>query len=322
MRIVITGATGYIGARLCQYLAARGHDIIAVCYPLIPEVNYWGKNFVKIFQGDIREKKTIVKIVKLNADVIIHLVSLDQFDSEKDVNFVSKINVLPTWNLLKESSKYGLRKFIYFSTIHVYGRIEGAQVINEDSPVGTGNSYALTHLLCESICDHFNRNSDTDVITARISNSYGAPIFPENNCWWLVINDLCKSAFIHGQIKLLSDGSSYRDFIHGNDLCHGVELLINYENKSDKNNKFHISSGNTHSILELAEKIQSIYKNRYGQSLPISTLPINVTGNSMLLKETQRYVIDNSKLRGIGFDPIWSLDKGINELFDYIERIY
>ena len=114
MKIIITGANGYIGARLCQYLSAKAHDIIAVCYPSIPKVDYWGRNFYKVMCGDIRKQKTIEQIADLKADVIIHLISLDHYDSEKDLHFVSEINVLPTWNLLKECTKTGLKKFIYF----------------------------------------------------------------------------------------------------------------------------------------------------------------------------------------------------------------
>ena len=322
MKIIITGANGYIGARLCQYLTTQAHDIIAVCYPSIPDVDYWGKIFYKVFKGDIREQKTVKQIANLKADAIIHLISLDHYDSEKDLQFVSQINVLPTWNLLKECTKTGLKKFIYFSTIHVYGNIENATIIDENHLINTRNTYSLTHYLCENICDHYHRNSNTSVITVRLSNSYGAPIFPENNCWWLVINDLCKSAYLNKYIKLLSDGSPQRDFIHGDDLCQAVELLIKLDKKNIQKAIYHICSGTTLTILELAGKIQTIYKNRYRVTIPVSTSTMDEVEDFNIFRKTQRYMIDNSRLRKIGFDPVWSLDKGINELFDYMEKHY
>jgi UDP-glucose 4-epimerase len=320
MKIIITGANGYIGARLCQFLAVKSHDIIAVCHPSIPDVDYWGKYFYKIINGDIREQRIIKQIADLKADAIIHLISLDHYDSEKDTHFVSQINVLPTWNLLKECTKTGLKKFIYFSTIHVYGKLEKAIIVNENHPIKTANIYGLTHYLSENICDHYNRNSNTNVITVRLSNSYGAPIFPENNCWWLAMNDLCKSAYKNQQIKLLSDGTPLRDFIHGNDVCQAVELLINSADRPIQESIYHISSGNTHTILELAEKIRTIYKNRYDKTIPVSTSENAEVEDFTNVGNDKRYIIDNSRLRNIGFDPCWSLDKGINELFDYMEK--
>ena len=320
MKIIITGANGYIGARLCQFLAAKSHDIIAVCYPSIPDVNYWGKNFYKVISGDLRDQITIQQIADLKADAIIHLISLDHFDSEKDVHLVSQINVLPTWNLLRECTKKGLKKFIYFSTVQVYGNLENATIIDENHPVKTGNTYGLTHYLSENICDHYNRTSDTNVISVRLANSYGAPIFPENNCWWLVINDLCKSAYLNKHIKLLSEGSAQRDFIHGNDLCQAVELLIKSEDKNIEKGVYHISSGVTHTILELAGMIKLIYKDRYNENIPVSTITKSDVEDFNIFSQKSRYVIDNSRLKNIGFDPAWRLDRGINELFDYIEK--
>ena len=103
--------------------------------------------------------------------------------------------------------------------------------IDEIFPVNTVNTYALTHHLSEQICDHYNRKTSTNVISVRLSNSYGNPIFKENNCWWLAINDLCKNAFINKEIRLLSDGTPQRDFIHGNDVCQAVQCLLNTNEK-------------------------------------------------------------------------------------------
>ena len=88
------------------------------------------------------------------------------------------------------------------------------------------NIYGLTHFLSEDICSYYNVNTETDCINVRLSNSYGSPVFMENNCWWLVINDLCKTAFSKDEIKLLSDGSPQRDFIQSSDICRAIEILI------------------------------------------------------------------------------------------------
>jgi len=322
MKIIVTGANGYIGARLCRYLSARSHDIIAVCHPIIPSLDKWSKKFYNIILGDLRDQKIIKKIAGFNADAVIHLVSLDHKDSEQDPSFVSQINVLPTWNLLKECSQVGLQKFIYFSTIHVYGKLEENAIVDENHPINTLNTYGLTHYLSETICEHYNRISNTNVMSVRLSNSYGAPIFHENNCWWLVINDLCKSAFINKNIKLVSDGSPKRDFIHGNDLCHAIEILLAIEEKGTNKNVYNISSGCTYTILELAAKIRTVFENRYGRLIPVSTSVIKEIKDFQLYDNMNRYVIDNSKIRSVGFESTWSLEQGINDLFNYMDKYY
>lgn len=320
MKIVITGGNGYIGARLSQYLANKGEQVIPVCYPSIPENEVWKSKMFVILNGDLRQDETISEIAELKPDVIIHLVSLDHFDSEKGPAFVNDVNVLPTWRLLDVCTKNGLKKFIYFSTIQVYGKLPNS-IIEETHPVSPVNAYGLTHLLSEQICEHYNRKTETNVISIRLANSYGDPIFKENNCWWLAINDLCKSAFIHKEIRLLSDGTPQRDFIHGNDVCQVIKKIIEYEPKMSESNIYHISSGVTLTIMEIAKIVRNEYQIRYNKKIPITT-PNNVIIEDEATSASERYQISNSKIREIGFVPRYDLQMGINELFNYLEKYH
>lgn len=317
MKIVITGGNGYIGARLCQYLAKVGNQVIPVCRKPDPKNEEWNSKMFAIIEGDIREDETIAKIAEISPDIIIHLVSLDHFDSEKEPGFVVNVNVLPTLRLLDTCTKIGLKKFIYFSTIQVYGKLPNL-IIDEKFPVNTGNMYGLTHHLSERICDHYNRNTSTHVTSVRLSNSYGAPIFHENNCWWLAINDLCKGAYLNKEIRLLSDGTPQRDFIHGNDVCEAIRILINTDERQ-VDNTFHISSGNTLTLMELALIIKREYQVRYNKIIPIITPQGNINETEISVA-VEKYTISNAKLKSLGFSPAWSINKGIIELFSYLEN--
>ena len=81
MKIVVTGGNGYIGARLCRYLANKGEQVIPLCFSSVPEDEEWKNIMFGILQGDIRQEETIAKIAALKPDVIIHLVSLDHHAS-------------------------------------------------------------------------------------------------------------------------------------------------------------------------------------------------------------------------------------------------
>jgi len=316
-KILITGGNGYIGARLSLFFANKGFQVIPVCFPAAPNNEEWKNKMFDIVVGDIRQIETIVEISHFKPDVIIHLVSLDHFNSENEPGLVNDVNVLPTWRLLDACSKNGLKKFIYFSTIQVYGKLPNS-VIDEKYPVNSANIYGLTHHLSEQICDHYNRKTDVNVISIRLSNSYGAPIFDDNNCWWLVINDLCKNAYLNKKIQLLSDGSPQRDFIHGNDVCQAIEKLIDIENKQLENNIYHISAGETLTILEIAKIVRKVYQNRYNQYLPI-ILKDEVFSDQDPMQILEKYHISNAKIKEIGFSPLFDLETGINDLFAYLE---
>ncbi|WP_113924637.1 NAD-dependent epimerase/dehydratase family protein [Cognataquiflexum aquatile] len=243
-------------------------------------------------------------------DLLIHLVSLDHRRSNGFPHAVSAENVTPVWSLLDIFSKKGLKKFIYFSTTQVYGNIQN-EIISEHRNPKTNNAYALTHHVGEVICEYYNRNYSVDCHVVRLSNNYGAPILEKNNSWWLIVNDLCRMAFIHKELVLTSDGSPIRDFIHGWDVCYGVQLIIE---SSSKHGIFNLCSGITLSIKEVAEKIKTVFYNRYGLELIISA------GEQRPHFEIRKFVLDNSLIRSLGFETKWSLEVGINELFDYLEQ--
>lgn len=317
MKIIITGGNGYVGARLSASLAKEGHQVIPVCRKKDIKKDAWAAHMFDILEGDILEEATIQRIAQVNADIIIHLVSLDHRQSEAAPQLVNDVNVLPTWRLLQACVPNGLKKFIYFSTAQVYGG-KLLNEVDETYPIQTGNIYGLTHYLSENICRHFNANSSCNVISVRLSNSYGSPIFQENNCWWLAINDLCKSAFYQKEIRLLSDGSPQRDFIHGNDVSQAISILINSADKIN-DNVYHISSGITISLLDLACKIQRVYESRFGMSIPIYNIHGQID-TTQVSEMPSNFILSNKKLQGFGFSPKVTLEEGIHELFNYFEQ--
>ena len=309
-KVLVTGGSGYIGARLCMHLANQGYAVTPLCYSKIPTDEIWVSKMDSILLGDIRDDNFMQKVSEYHYDVVVHLISLDHHQSNGNPSFVSSVNITPVWSLLNLFSKQGLGKFIYFSTAQVYGMLKD-EMVTESKELETQNSYGLTHNIGEVICEHYNRTTAVDCCVVRLSNSFGAPLFEENNCWWLVLNDLCRMAYMQKEIVLQSDGTPLRDFIHGWDVCRGVETIIE---TSEKHMIYNLSSGTTLSIIEIAEKIKAVFVSRYGIELQISA------AERKNKTETKRYQLDNSLIRSIGFEPNWSLEDGINDLFDYLEH--
>lgn len=310
--ILIIGAGGYLGAHISLAMAQQGAYVTALCHSPKDDTA-WNREMHRIICGDITQMETIRCILQHDYDYAIYLISLNHFDSEGEINQVCQTNVLPLWNL-ENLLKDRIKKFIYFSTQQVYGRTTSA-IINEDTLPAPVNNYGLTHLLCENITGLFNRTSSAQYINVRLSNGYGAPVFRDNNCWWLVINDLCKTAFLEKTIRLQSDGSPLRDFIHVSDICQAIGSILNNDSNE---NIYNISSGTSYTIGEIALFVQKTFKQVYNQNIPI-LLP---EGKVLKTDTDSRCKISNQRLQKLGFTPQVNIETGIHSIFHYLESQY
>lgn len=317
--ILITGANGYLGANISMHLSKKGYSLHALCNSRQLDSPEWEDCLEEIIWGDITNDDILKYLYTKEYDSIIHLVSLDHRQSENDIALSYTINVKPTLDLLHHFSSRNLRKFIYISTAQVYGRVSKLKITEETKPAPI-NIYGLTHLLSENILNYYNQNKNVECINLRLSNSFGSPIFNSNNCWWLIINDLCKQSYYEKKIQLLSDGSPQRDFIHISDVTEAVEFAVENDLR-DIGNTFNLASSKTYTILEIANTVKNMYKHRYGVEIPIYLKEKIILENNYELSKIEKFVIDNSKLLKAGFKVKTSVESGIRDLFEYFENL-
>jgi nucleoside-diphosphate-sugar epimerase len=311
--ILVTGATGYIGARLCLYLKKCGYEVIGLCR-YIPESKKEYFSGIKIIENNLIDLENYDEVFLNPVHIVIHTISLDSQKCESsDIETINNVNVKTTWKLIDKSIRSGVEKFIYLSTIQVLGRLKSG-TFKETDPLFPENKYALTHSICENLLKYYGEFSKMKCIIARLSNGYGAPIFEDNNCWQLVINDFCRAAFKAKKITMNSSGTVVRDFIHVADIVKALEILV-YTN--DLNYSiYQISSGKTSSLSFIAELVMNLHEKRYGSKVDFS-----ISKKASLNKESFDFKIDNSRLIQTGYFPEFSLEKGINELFSFLERV-
>ena len=316
-KILIVGAFGYIGARLSLFLAKKGFSVIAFGKTPPPKDHFWYNNIDDVIIGDIRDESILNQILSKKYDVVINLISLDHKNSEISPIDATLTNVIPTWNLLDRLVSNNLDLFIYFSTRHVLGTVNDGRIDESYNPK-PNSKYGLTHLMSEKVVDYYHNKSKVVCINLRVSNGYGSPVFNNNNCWSLVVNDICKSAYEKKKITLLSDGSPKCDFIHISDICKAVEILIKKNNYLSEN-LFNLCSNGLITISDLATLVQKIYFEKYEKEIPI------IYQNKLLEKKNSfenninDFVFDNKKLKNLGFEPSTSLKDGIYELFEFLE---
>jgi nucleoside-diphosphate-sugar epimerase len=320
MRILVAGANGYLGGRISEYLAGRGHSVTALVHHLPEDSGNWQKKMMRVIEGDAAEEGILASALRDDIDSIIFTISLDHRASEQDILKTLDINVGIFWRLLERYSQKAGGRVIYLSTQQVYGRYENGTVITEDTPLIPVNTYGLTHQFCEELGSLYTREKGLKCVSVRISNGFGAPVFADSNCWWLVINELCKTAVEKDVIKLLSDGTPQRDFIPVADICRAIEMIATLPESSLQHPSYNLGSGRTYTILEAAHEIVDIYHGKYGKEAPV-ILPDNETSSDARRHQgIPRFKYDIRRIKELGFSPSAGLRTGIEEVLEYLEK--
>lgn len=311
MRILVTGGFGYLGSHISNHFLNKGHEVKILSRTTHPELSEWSQQF-EVVIGDVSEYSSIENCCQ-KIDVVTHTAALNEVDCRLKHKEALLVNGLGTRNLLEDAYRNNVKKFIYFSTFHVYG-IPKTGVITEETLPDPVNSYAITHYLAERYCRQFEVEKKVKSYILRISNGYGTPLFRSVNRWTLVLNDLCSMAFSQKKIVLKSKGTQERDFVGIKDIMQGVEVFVERDIEDQGNNVYNLGSGQNVSIISLANAVAEVYKERYNKSIKVE-VPENAIEPD--IKISFQFSID--KIKKLGYQPTSVMKEEIHNIFKLLE---
>jgi len=205
MKILVTGATGFIGSNIMEYLMTKKHSVVGTCRKM-PE-----KNVNNYILCDLAKE-----IPDIDADILIHTAGMDPINKNRELCFQDYFdnNVIATKNIIEYARNYGVKKIIYLATVSSFGEIEN--VLSENSPHNEPNDYGLTKYVAEKLI------KDSGI-------SYNILILPG------VVGNGCKDNWIMKTVKTLYADERYEyhngeglfnNILDVEDLCKFVEMLL------------------------------------------------------------------------------------------------
>lgn len=260
MHILITGASGLVGSRLTECLAARGHVLrLASRTP-----NSFLRTGHEAVQINWEEEETLYAACK-GVDAVIHASGMNAVDCSSDPVGALVVNGVGSAKLARAASRAGVERLIYFSTAHVYSNpLTGS--ISEDSCPSNLHPYASSKMAAEYVLRKASQEWGMQVLVLRMSNAFGAPLQPETNCWTLLVNDLCRQYARGGCLKLASNGQQWRDFIPLTDVCETVVRLL--EGGHDFNSESVLNLGGcAMRVFDMAELVRARVNALFGRSV-------------------------------------------------------
>ena len=231
MRILVTGAAGFIGSNFVRRMltgAYPGHDGTSVT--VLDKLTYAGVRAnldpvatsprYTFVQGDICDGDLLADLVP-GHDAIVHFAAESHVDrSITGASDFVLTNVLGTQKLLQAALDAGIGRFVHVSTDEVYGSIDVGSW-PEDQPLAPNSPYSASKASSDLLARSYFRTFGLEVVITRCSNNYGPYQFPEKVIPLFVTN------LMDGlRVPLYGDGQNVRDWLHVDDHCRGIQLVL------------------------------------------------------------------------------------------------
>ena len=306
MKLLITGGLGFIGSHLVEKLANKNNEIIILTKTLSKRSNLQNltKN-IKIKKINLTEFQKVGKIIEnFKPDVIIHLAGNTSHSKsfEKPLQDVDS-NIKTTLFMLEKIRQLGLScKFLLGSTFIVIGRPKKLPV-NENTPCNPTTIYGTNRLASEHLCKIYHDVYGINTNVFRITNSYGPreQIKPNKNA----VNFLINQASRKKKINIYNKGEFFRDLIFVDDVISGIITILR---KGKSGELYWISSARKMWFKKFARILQKT------TDCEISFPP---TPGYTKKVDVGNFVVSNSKLKKLGWEPKISINLGIKKTMDY-----
>ena len=259
INILVTGGAGFIGSHMISYLLKFNKYNITTIDNLSSGYKKNIPKNVNIIIGDCSDEK-FINSINTKFDIIIHLAAQSGGEgSFDDVIYDINTNAKATLVLLNLARRVSCKRFIFMSTVAIYGGINNIEKYSEKSPIDPHTFYAINKLTSEYYLKLYYENYKIDYTIFRLFNCYG-PNQNLNNMKQGIVSIYLKQFIDNNYDKVIIKGSldRIRDLIHVDDV-----VTITYDsiyNKNFFNNIFNLATGKPTTVKELLEKIKKIGK--------------------------------------------------------------
>ena len=260
-KVVIVGASGFVGGRLAAELILRGFDVCALNRNLNSDIPNGIQTVAKFNSENSDEMSRLL----LDCEVVIYCAGSNAGECARDPRSAILDNSIKAYDFSELCAQCGVQKFFYISTAHVYSSSPRG-VINEDSPTSNLHPYAISRVTAERLIENLYKNKQMNFTSIRLSNSFGVPHSKNVNCWSLFVNQLCLNVIQNKVLQIKSNPKTQRDFIPLNTACSQIIDLIKGNVTA---NIINLGAFQSRNLLEMSHIITENYEKTWKKSIQI-----------------------------------------------------
>lgn len=311
MKLLVTGAAGFIGSNFVRYWAeAHPADEVVI----LDKLTYAGNRAnidplpdnYSFIEGDIIDEETVRKAMT-GCDTVVHFAAESHVDrSITDPYIFTKSNMLGTHVLLEVARQLGVSRFHHVSTDEVFGAIPLDQHIkfNEKTSYDPSSAYSASKAGSDHLVRAYSRTYGLPVTISNCTNNYGPYMYPEKFIPRSIIR-LLKGK----NIRLYSPGTQVRDWLYVTDHCRAIDLIL----QKGKLGETYCVGGMTEEITnkQVAETLIRLME------LPENYLEM-ITDRP---GHDEKYSLDWSKIHTeLGWQPEHDFETGLKETIEWYKN--
>lgn len=311
---LVTGGAGFIGSTLCEKLIKEQNKVIIIdnfCDFYNPELKHKNiekiKNSIKLYEGDIRDRKILKQIFEENnIDIVVHLAAMAGVRSSiENPILYQEVNCTGTQNLLEEMRLHNIANLVMASSSSVYGNCKQVP-FREDMVVDYAISpYASTKKANEVMTHVYHSLYNINVIMLRFFTVYGPKQRPD-----LAINKFTRLMLEGKEIPIYGDGTTARDYTYIDDIVDGIISSCDYVDlNTDVYEIINLGNSSPVSLKDMVDTISKVLvvkpKLKY---MPMQPGDVNIT------------YADISKAKNLlGYEPKIEFEEGIRRFIKWVK---
>jgi dTDP-glucose 4,6-dehydratase len=307
VRLLVTGAAGFIGSNFVRYWLERHPDDHVVGLDLLTYAgdprNLAGLS-VGLVEGDIGDLDLVERVLgEEQIDTVVNFAAESHNSlAVLDPSRFFRTNALGTQTLLEAGRRQGLARFHHVSTCEVYGdlALDSDEAFTEESPYRPRTPYNASKAAADHAVRAYFHTFELPVTITNCANNYGPRQFPEK-----VIPLFLTNALDDRELPLYASTQNRREWLHVDDHCRAIDVVLQ---RGEVGETYNVGSGLERSIEEIADLVLELT----GKPESLKTIVPDRPGHD------RRYLLDSTRLRReLGWQPEISFEDGLGSTVEW-----